>query len=61
MNCRDVQNVFHSSCTDDIEPEVITCTVGQKPSRAQYFTDSVQENYHLFSLLTDPKNQSISA
>ena len=51
----DVQNMFRLASNDKTEPEVITCTVGQKASRAQYFTTSVQENYHLFALLTDPR------
>ena len=51
----DVQNMFRMASNDETEPEVITCTVGQKASRAQYFTTSVQEDYHLFALLTDPR------
>lgn len=47
--------MFRMASNDETEPEVITCTVGQKASRAQYFTTSVQENYHLFALLTDPR------
>ena len=52
IQSRDVQNFFHSTATEN-EPEVITCTVGAKPSKAQYFTPSVHENYRLFSALTE--------
>lgn len=53
MMYRTVQNFFSAEVEDEEEPMVITCTVGAKPSIAQYYTLSVQENYRMFSLFTE--------
>lgn len=50
MRRSDVQNFFLAS-QEETEPKVITCTVGAKPSKAQYYTTCVQENYRLLAAL----------
>lgn len=52
MRRSDVQNFFHAT-EEETEPKVVTCTVGAKPSKAQYYTRSVQENYRLLAALTE--------
>ena len=52
MRRSDVQNFFHATDAET-EPKVVTCTVGAKPSKAQYYTRSVQENYRLLAALTE--------
>lgn len=47
-----MQNFFHAT-DEETEPKVVTCTVGAKPSKAQYYTRSVQENYRLLAALTE--------
>ena len=47
--------VNYSKYFKENEPTVITCTVGAKPSLAQYYTLSVQENYRMFSMFTEEK------
>lgn len=52
---RAVQNFFSANEKEENEPTVITCTVGAKPSLAQYYTLSVQENYRMFSMFIEEK------
>ena len=51
-----MQNFFHTADAET-EPKVVTCTVGAKPSKAQYYTTSVQENYRLLSALTEASGE----
>lgn len=52
MRCSTLLNYYNGNYDED-EPEVITCTTGAKASNAQYYTASVEENYRLFSMLTE--------
>ena len=59
MRRSDVQNFFHAT-DEETEPKVVTCTVGAKPSKAQYYTRSVQENYRLLAALTEERGRAVT-
>ena len=42
MRRSDVQNFFHAT-DEETEPKVVTCTVGAKPSKAQYYVNDVSK------------------